>query len=113
MKANWMIIAFLGLVNNLQGQERYPEVQAIPPDKISKAWKAEIILSGKLEGYALNGANSVTLIDGYESFTECQKQASSIAQTLMNAAKSVGNDRWSSNDPSVTFGCHEVDMYID
>ncbi|WP_332821105.1 hypothetical protein [Pseudomonas sp.] len=59
MKANWIIIAFLGLVNNLQGQERYPEVQTIPLDKISKAWKAEIILSGKLEGYALNGANSV------------------------------------------------------
>lgn len=112
MKSYWIAIVLLGLASSIQGEERYPEVQAIPPEKVTKAWKAEITLSGTLEEYTLNGANSVTLIGGFSSFAECQKQAVSIAQTLMSAAKSVGRGSWSDNGPSVSFGCHKEDMYM-
>lgn len=112
MKLHWIAVVLLGLASSVQSKSSFTEVEAVPPEEITKSWRAEITLSGTLEGYALNGANSVTLIDGFGSFAECQKQTEAIVQALMNAAKSANNGNWIGRGPSVGFGCHKLDMFM-
>ena len=69
-----LIAVLLGLASSVQSKSSFTEVEAVPSEEITKSWRAEITLSGKLEGYAFNGANSVTLIDGFGSFVECQSR---------------------------------------
>lgn len=112
LKAQWIVVALLSLSNHAHSESKYTEVDIVPPEQITKAWRAEVTLSGTLPGYSISGGTSVTLIDGFTSSAECQKQAHLISQTLMSAAKSANGGSWDGHGPSVRFGCHEQDMFM-
>lgn len=86
-----------------------PSVDAIPPEKVVKTWKATATLSGYDEKFTMTDANAVSVIGGFRTGKACHDQAAKMASQLMDSIKATGG-QW--GNARVSYGCHEEESYL-